>query len=162
MGSFKLDEKTKRKLEESGKKVTNKLADDAKKKLTDKYRSLIDQYYDDYTPRVDKHGIPYYQRTGNLYKSYRPYKKTNNTISYGGVQITADKMRDYSSVSGEIFSAQRLLDKYIYTTSLPSATWHGGDWHGGYGVMAGFSMSDELLSYRDYLFDYYTKKYSVK
>jgi hypothetical protein len=160
MGAFKIDEKTRNDLEKAGRKMANKLADDAKEKLVKKYISLINDYYEDYTPKVDKHGIPYYQRTLNLFNSYRPYKKNpHNTIYYGGVQITADKMYDYESISGEPFAAQSLLDKFIYTKD---GTWHGGDWHGGYGVKAKFSISGELLDYRDYLVQYYTKKYSVK
>ena len=156
MGSFKINDDTRKKLEKLGQKQANKLADDAKKKLIDKYIYLINAYYEDYEPKV-------YQRTLNLFNSYRPYKKNpHNTIYYGGIQIVADKMYDYYSLNDEPFSAQRLLDKYIYTTNLPSATWHGGDWHGGYGVMAGFSISDELLKYRDDLIKYYTKKYAVK
>lgn len=169
MGSFKLDESTKRKLEDIGRKEANRLADDAKKKLIDKYNFLINKFYKDYTPAKDRHGEFYYTRTFNLFKSYRAYKRNpHNTIYYGGVEITADRMNDYESIVigedglPETFPAERLLEKYIYTTSLPSATWHGGDWHGGYGVMAKFSIYNEMMKYKDYLIKYYTKNNGIK
>lgn len=156
--SFKISQNTINNLKEAGKKKANQLAEEAKTELMKKYRSLISDYYNDYTPKLDEHGQPYYHRTINLYKSYKPYKRnSHDTVYYGGVEISSEKMKDYHSVlDGSIFDAQRLLDKYIFTTTLPSATWHGGDWHGGYGVMAKFSIYEEILSYQDYLI----KKYS--
>ena len=163
MSTFKIDQKTIKSLEDEGKNVVNELADDAKEKLCSKYESLIDFYYADYMPKLDRKGNPYYIRTFNLYKSYRPYKRNpHNTIYYGGITVTADKMHDYSSFCGETFSAQRLLDKYIYTTTLPSATWHGGDWHGGYGKMNSFSIYKEMLNYQQYLIKYYTDNFGIK
>ena len=162
MGTFKLDDKTKKQIEKAGREEANRLANDAEKKLINKYVSLLNDYYEDYTPRTDKNGVPYYNSTFNLYKSYRAYKMNpHNTIVYGGVDITSDRMDDYHSITGETFSAQRLLDKYIYTSTLPSATWHGGNWNGGYGILAKFSIYDEMMKYKNFLIDYYTKNYGI-
>lgn len=162
-GVFKLDSGTKRELEELGRQEADRLANDAKDKLTKKYISLITDYYNDYTPKRNKYGKPYYVRTENLYRSYMPYKRNSgNHIFYGGVQISDNKMHDYKSLKGETFTAERLLEKYIYTATLPSATWHGGDWHGGYGVMADFSIYDEMMRYRDDLISYYIDNFSTK
>ena len=162
MGLFKIDDKTKKALENEGRKIANKLADDAKEKLCNKYIELIQAYYDYYDPNG-------YERTFQLFKSYRPYKNNpHNTIYYGGITITADKMKNYQTGyemrhnEKGTFSAQRLLDKYIYTTTLPSATWHGGDWAGGYGVMNSFSIYDEMMKYHQYLLRDYTEKCAVK
>jgi hypothetical protein len=158
MAKQKMDKGIRQKLEEYGKQKANELANDAEEKLVNKYISLIECYYDDYTPKLNKYGIPYYVRTFNLRKSYIPYKKTpfgNRSTYYGGVKITAERMNEYTSRNGDTFLAERLLDKYIYTTALPSATWHGGDWHGGYGVMAGFSIYYEMKVYQKKLINEY-------
>lgn len=161
--SFKIDQNTYKELEELGKKEASKMADDAKNKMVDKYVSLISSYYDDYTPKKDKYGKPYYIRTFNLFNSYSPYKKNpHNTIYYGGIHIHAGKMYDYYNKYDEVFPADTLLEKFIYTTEPPYSTWHGGDWHGGYGVKNSFSIYEEIHKYRDKLIDYYTKECSVK
>lgn len=153
----------KEQLEHIGREIAEKLANDAKEKLCSKYKSLLDAYYRDYIPSVNSNGVPYYVRTGNLYKSFSPYKRdSRKIIYYGGVSISADKMNNYHSINGKLFDAQRLLDKYIFTTTLPSGTWHGGDWHGGYGVMNSFSIYEEIIKYQNYLIDYYTKEYGIK
>lgn len=156
--------------------IANKLADDAKKKLTDYYASLIERYYsdNDYKLGVDKYGYTYYDRTYQLRKSYSPYKKwaSNNKHVEGGVYISADKMKDYDTRDNNKygkFAAEDLLSKFIIRENNPvfSAygsdwTWHGGDWHGGYGVPSKFSIYNELSRYRDNLLEDYKKgKYEI-
>ena len=163
MARFRINENLKKNLEKYGQEKAKELAQDAREKLSNHYMSLIDWYYVDYMPKLNKYGEPYYHRTFGLYKSYKKYyKNSHNSTYYGGVEITADKMNDYPSLNGEDFSAERLLDKYIYTSTLPSATWHGGDWHGGYGVMAKFSIYDEMNKYYNKLLKEYEQKCSVK
>lgn len=151
MGSFRLSQDFIDKIENECKKKAKNLAHEASEKLTAHYKSLLDWYYDDYEPKVDKNGNPYYVRTFNLYKSAHKYYKNNMDKFYGGVRIDGSTMRDYPGVRGISISGQRLLDKFIYAPTLPSATWHGGDWHGGYGEMASFSVYDEMQKYKDKL-----------
>lgn len=148
MGTFRLSQDFIDRIENECKEKAKALAHEASEKLTDHYISLLDWYYVDYTPKVDKHGNPYYTRTFNLYKSAHKYYKNRTDVFYGGVRIDGSTMKDYPGVRGEDISGQRLLDKFIYTTTLPSATWHGGDWHGGYGTMASFSIYDEMQKYK--------------
>lgn len=149
-------------LKKIAKDVANKIANEARKELCDKYKSLLDRYYSK-PPTLDKNGVPYYIRTKNLYKSYSPYKhELPRNRFVAGVYIHADKMKDYDSVKGSHdFSAERLLNKFIFVNPLSSPdfqsyTWHGGDWHGGYGWVENFSIYDEMFKYRDKL----VKKYS--
>ncbi len=160
MARFHIDERLRKNLEYFGQEKAKKLAAEAREKLTNHYVSLIDWYYSDYNPKLDKYGEPYYRRTFGLYKSFKKYyKNSHNIIYYGGVEITADKMHDYPSLNGEGFSAGTLLNKFIYNQD---GTWHGGDWHGGYGVMAGFSIYEEMNSYYESLLKEYQGRCSVR
>lgn len=160
MARFRINENLRKSLEKYGQEKAKELAQDAREKLSNHYMSLIDWYYVDYIPKLNKYGEPYYHRTFGLYKSYKKYyKNSHNSTYYGGVEITADKMKDYPSLNGEGFSAQALMDKFIYN---PSGTWHGGDWHGGYGIEAGFSIYDEMDKYYNKLLKEYEQKCSVK
>ena len=163
MARFHIDSKLRKNLEYFGQEKAKKLAQEARDRLSDHYLSLIDWFYSDAQPGVDKYGEPYYHRTFGLYKSFKKYyKNSHNSIYYGGVEITADKMKDYPSLNGEGFSAQRLLDKFIYVPNQPSATWHGGNWHGGYGVMAGFSVYNEMNDFHNKLLKEYQDRCSAK
>lgn len=156
MSEFKLNKNVKKILENAGRKKANELAEDAKSKLIEQYNILIDFYYADYMPKLDNNGIPYYIRTFNLYRSYRPYKRnSHNTIYYGGIEIESSKMRNYRSIKGETFYASSLLYKFIYNEN---GTWHGGDWHGGYGEINSFNIYKEMIKYRDNLINKYSGK----
>lgn len=146
MNKVKLSNDFKRKIEDECKKTAKNLAKECADKLTKKYISLIDWYYQDRPEGT-------YKRTYGLYDSgHRYYVASNNSLYfYGGVQIDASKMHDYINLKGETFTAERLLDKYIYVATQPSATWHGGNWYGGYGVKASFSLYNEIYKYRDKL-----------
>lgn len=57
-----------------------------------------------------------------------------------------------------------ILQEKINWTNLfgtQSATWHGGDWHGGYGNMNSFSIYNEIHKYRDELLKDFKKRCSV-
>lgn len=153
MGNFKLNQNFIKKIENECKEKAKNLAHEASEKLTDYYISLIDRYYSDYTPKLNKYGEPYYARTFNLYNSAHKYYKNGSTRFYGGVQINGSGMHDYPGIRNTPISGERLLYKYIYTPAMPSATWHGGDWHGGYGNMARFSIYYELEMYKLKLID---------
>ena len=75
-------------------------------------------------------------------------------------------MRDYDSVKGyKDFKAEDMLFKFIVPVrdlnypdrSKPYYTFHGGDWHGGYGEINSFNIYDEMIKYRDKLVDRYSK-----
>ena len=160
MARFHIDDKLRKNLEYFGQEKAKKLAQEARERLSEHYVSLIDWYYSDAKPGLDKYGEPYYHRTFGLYKSFKKYyKNSHNSIYYGGVEITADKMNDYPSLNGEGFSAKSLMDKFIYN---PSGTWHGGNWHGGYGVMAGFSIYNEMNDFYNKLLKEYQDRCSVR
>lgn len=153
-----MDELT-RKFKNISTEIANSIANDMQKKMCKRYEKLIDFYYADYAPKLDKNGVPYYIRTFNLYKSYSPYKKGTSQISvFAGIRIHGDKMRDYDSVKGyKDFKAEDMLFKFIVNETSPYNTYHGGDWHGGYGVLNSFSVYDEMIKYRDKLVDRYSK-----
>ena len=54
-------------------------------------------------------------------------------------------MKDYPGIRNDSISGQDLLSTYIYN---PSGTWHGGDWHGGYGVVTSFNIYNEMEKYK--------------
>ena len=163
MAGFHLDKNFKKNLEFFAQEKAKELAKEARERITNHYHSLIDRYYEDYEPKVDRHGVPYYIRTFGLYNSYREYyKNSHNSIYYGGIEVSGDKMRDYPGIRNQTITAQRLLYKYIYTPTQPSATWHGGDWHGGYGVMASFSLYNEIWNYRNNLIKEFQNRCSTR
>ena len=162
MGTFKLNDSFKKKIKKKCQKKASNLAKEAREKLTNQYIVLLDLYYADYQPKMNAYDVPYYERTFNLYKSaHRYYENSHNSSFYGGVRIDASEMKDYPGSRNQEISAQRLLDKFIYTQTQPSATWHGGDWHGGYGNMNGFSIYNEIHKYRDELLKDFKKRCSV-
>lgn len=129
------------------------LSVEIRKEMCDCYKSLIDRFYNDYTPTV-------YTRTYNLYNSYSPYfnKSTESTIGgvrtykiYAGIRVHSGMMHDYPAegLRRKPISAEDLLFKYIYDGEGQGYTWHGGNWWGGYGVSASFCIYDELIKKRD-------------
>ena len=157
-----------KRLEQLGKSKASALAEEASKKLTSHYVSLIDWFYADYSPKM-------YKRTFGLYNSYRKFNKNSQTVYYGGVIVSPDKMHDYEAdenpflidETGRIYgligrrdpiSASDLLSKFIYN---PEGTWHGGNMQGGYGLRASFNLYNEIHSYHEQLKDEYRKRCSV-
>lgn len=157
MGNFKLNENTIKSLQKAGHDKAKELASEVSKKMVDKYTSLIDWFYLDYTPNSF---IYYYDRTFNLYNSFIPYKKERSNRYYGGIKIAPNnKMHDYISRNEKTFKAEDLLEKFIFNTE---GTWHGGDWHGGYGKQNSFNIYYMMHKYRDELIKEYKNKYSFK
>lgn len=159
MGTFRLNDSFKKKIEKECQKKASNLAKEAREKLTNQYITLLDWYYADYQPKTNLYDVPYYERTFNLYKSaHRYYENSHNSSFYGGVRIDASGMKDYPGARGQSISAQGLLNTYIYN---PSGTWHGGDWHGGYGNVTSFNIYNEIHKYRDELLKDFQKRCSV-
>ena len=148
MGTFRLNQDFVKKIEKECQTKAKKMAQDASRKLTDYYISLLDWYYLDYQPALNKYDDPYYTRTFNLYKSAHKYYKNGTDRFYGGVRIDGTTMNDYPGKNGNGISGQNLLYKFIYN---PIDTWHGGNWHGGYGEQANFNIYKEMQQYRDEL-----------
>lgn len=161
MAIFHIDKKFRKNLEYFAKEKAKKMAIEARERLTDHYISLIDLFYCDAKPGLDKYGEPYYHRSFGLYNSFKKYyKNSHGVIYYGGVEITADKMKDYLSLDGNGFSGKNLLDKFIYNPVQSHETWHGGDWHGGYGIMASFSIYNEMDKFYNNLIKEFEKRCS--
>ena len=148
----KLSNSTRKQLRAIAEKQANKIAKEFEEKMCKKYESLIDLYYNE----PYQTNPPHYQRTGNLRRSYMPYLQTIGATVIGGIEIAGENMSDYgqrSKISGESY-----IEKFYFN---PSATWHGGDWHGGYGVMANFSVYDEMVNYYKDTVKDFRKRYGI-
>ena len=155
--SKKSNSKLNQKLTNAAKNTAKKLAKEAGKKLYDKYDSLMELFY----AEKSTSGRTTYDNTFNLFNSYDKYYFNQKTIYYGGIKITPEDMEDYPAipgVRGEFISAERLIDKFIYIPTRPSIAFHGGDYHGGYGIPASFSFYDEINYYRQILIQDYKGK----
>lgn len=148
----KLSADTKKQLRKIAEKQANKIAKEFEEKMCKKYESFIDWYYNE----PYQTNPPHYQRTDNLRHSYNPYLHIIGSTVIGGIEITGENMSDYgkrSKISGESY-----LEKFYFN---PLATWHGGDWHGGYGVMANFSVYYEMVNYYKDTVKYFKKRYGI-
>ena len=151
----KLSDSTRKQLRAIAQKQAEKIAKEFEEKMSKKYESLIDLYYGE----PYQTNPPHYKRTGNLRNSYIPYFNTINSTVIGGIEVTGENMKDYGrkkKLSGEDY-----LSHFYFSPNLPSATWHGGDWHGGYGVMAGFSAYSEMVNYYIDTVKDFRKRYGV-
>ena len=63
MARFHIDDKLRKNLEYFGQEKAKKLAQEARERLSEYYVSLIDWYYYDAKPGLDKYDEPYYNRT---------------------------------------------------------------------------------------------------
>ena len=148
----KLSDSTRKQLRAITQKQAEKIAKEFEEKMSKKYESLLDLYY----AEPYQTNPPHYKRTGNLRNSYIPYFNAIGSTVIGGIEITGQNMFDYgqrSKISGESY-----IEKFYFN---PSATWHGGDYHGGYGVMAGFSVYSEMVNfYKDTVKDF-RKRYGI-
>ena len=145
MGSFRLDQNFINKIEKQCQEKAKNLAHEASEKLTNHYITLLDWYYTDYQPKLNKYDEPYYIRTFNLYKSAHTYYKNATDRFSGGVRIVGTTMKDYPGIRNDSISGQDLLSTYIYN---PVGTWHGGDWYGGYGVAESVKIYNERKKYK--------------
>ena len=78
----------------------------ARDKLTEKFRSLIDDFYGEYDPKYYyRHGGSGYYSDG-LHKSYKKYYKNSHGVGgskYGGIEISAEFMdQDYDTSSSQV------------------------------------------------------------
>ena len=153
MGKFQLSPENKKKLREIAQKQAEKIAKEFEDKMCKKYTSLIAWYY----AEPYKTGEPHYQRTKNLEKSYLPYFKSSTSEVIGGIEITGDSMDNYKPD----FSGEDLLRGFFFVPGMPSVTWHGGNWHGGRGTMANFSVAEEMYKYYYDTVKDFRKKYDI-
>ena len=81
----------------------------------------------------------------------------NGSVYFGGVKIPGP-MESYPGISGTPITPWGFMSTYIYN---PAGTWHGGNYHGGYGEPASFSFYNELHKYHDDLKNEYRKRLSI-
>ena len=147
-----ISQELKKQLHAIAQKQAEKIAKEFEDKMTEHYRSVLDWYYGEPYQTNPTH----YERTSNLRNSYIPYFKSTNSSVIGGIEISGESMNDYgrkSKISGEDY-----VSKFFFN---PVGTWHGGDWHGGYGVPANFAAYNEMVNfYKDTVKDF-RKKYEI-
>lgn len=134
-------------LEKLEKIVNDYVVDYAKRynaELEKKYKSLIEKYYKELTP--DKHVRKY-----RLYDSYETYIDVGRGSVSFGIRITGEWMDDFQSIKGDeyIFKAQDWVDKFMLGDN--GMTYHGGDYHGGYGRRSKTSIYNTMVKYADEL-----------
>ena len=133
-------------------KQAEKIAKEFEDQMTEHYRSVLDWYYGE----PYQTNPPHYERINNLRNSYIPYFKSTNSSVISGIEISGESMNDYgrkSKISGEDY-----LSKFFFN---PLGTWHGGDWHGGYGVPANFNAYNEMVNFYKYIVKDFRKKYEI-
>nr|DAR50456.1 MAG TPA: hypothetical protein [Caudoviricetes sp.] len=142
----------KKQLHAIAQKQAEKIAKEFEDKMTEHYRSVLDWYYGE----PYQTNPPHYDRTNNLRNSYRTFMFISPKQVSSSFLISGDDMNDYgrkSKISGEDY-----LSKFFFN---PLGTWHGGDWHGGYGVPANFNAYNEMVNfYKDTVKDF-RKKYEI-
>ena len=136
-----LIEKFQEKLEEEMKAEAIRVANDYLDGYKKYYDSLIEKYYGEYTGRYD--------RTNNF-----KHSGTLNIDDFNDGFITASfivdrgKMDDYmpNKERKKKLSADRFISKFIFNEQN-NTTYHGGDWHGGYGRPASISFYGEMRKF---------------
>ena len=148
----KISPELKKQLHAIAQKQAEKIAKEFEDKMTEHYKSVLDWYYGE----PYQTNPPYYDRTNNLRNSYRTFMFISSKQVSSSFLISGDDMNDYgrkSKISGEDY-----LSKFFFN---PLGTWHGGDWHGGYGVPANFNAYNEMVNfYKDTVKDF-RKKYEI-
>lgn len=142
----------KKQLHAIAQKQAEKIAKEFEDKMTEHYISVLDWYYGE----PYQTNPPHYERTNNLRNSYIPYFKSTNSSVIGGIEISGESMNDYgkkSKISGEDY-----VSKFFFN---PVGTWHGGDWHGGYGAPANFNAYNEMINFYKYTVKDFRKKYEI-
>ena len=152
----KLSDSTRKQLRAIAQKQAEKIAKEFEEKMSKKYESLLDLYYSE----PYQTNPPHYKRTDNLRHSYRTFTFISNKEVSSSFIVSGQNMNDYGSKKYPL-TGERYLEKYFFSPTMPSATWHGGDYHGGYGVMAGFSAYSEMVNfYKDTVKDF-RKRYGI-
>lgn len=148
----KISSELKKQLHAIAQKQAEKIAKEFEYKMTEHYRSVLDWYYGE----PYQTNPPHYDRTGNLRNSYRIFMFISSEQVSSSFLISGDDMNDYgrkSKISGEDY-----LSKFFFN---PSGTWHGGDWHGGYGVPANFNAYNEMVNFYHNTVKDFRKKYEI-
>lgn len=142
----------KKQLHAIAQKQAEKIAKKFEDKMTEHYRSVLDWYYGE----PYQTNPPHYDRTNNLRNSYRTFMFISSKQVSSSFLISGDDMNDYgrkSKISGEDY-----LSKFFFN---PLGTWHGGDWHGGYGVPANFNTYNEMVNFYKNTVKDFRKKYEI-
>ena len=148
----KISPELKKQLHAIAQKQAEKIAKEFEDKMTEHYRSILDWYYGE----SYQTNLPHYERINNLRNSYIPYFKSTNSSVIGGIEISGENMNDYgkkSKISGEDY-----VSKFFFN---PLGTWHGGDWHGGYGVPANFNAYNKMVNFYHNTVKDFRKKYEI-
>lgn len=120
-------------IQKFGNNIAKNLAIEFREKLTSEYRYSVEQFYNSYSPLK-------YERTWQLYKSYRPYyRNPHGTRYHGGVEICTDKMKDTHVDSNEEVLGYAL------------SGWHGNP---NRGIYTPPYIYEHVINYRDVLFGY--------
>lgn len=111
--------------------------------LEKKYLSLIDNYYEEYTPSK------YTKRKYRLKGSYETYIDVGKGYIGFGIRITGEYIGKFWSAwtRGRYISGARYVERFI----TEDITFHGGDWHGGYGQKGNTSIYNAMTKYADEL-----------
>lgn len=148
----KISPELKKQLHAIAQKQAEKIAKEFEDKMTEHYRSVLDWYYGE----PYQTNPPHYDRTNNLRNSYRTFMFISSKQVSSSFLISGDDMNDYgrkSKISGEDY-----LSKFFFN---PLGTWHGGDWHGGYGVPANFNAYNEMVNFYHNTVKDFRKKYEI-
>lgn len=148
----KISPELKKQLHAIAQKQAENIAKEFEDKMTEHYKSVLDWYYGE----PYQTNPPHYERINNLRNSCIPYFKSTNSSVIGGIEISGESMNDYgkkSKISGEDY-----VSKFFFN---PLGTWHGGDWHGGYGVPANFNAYNEMVNFYKYTVKDFRKKYEI-
>lgn len=148
----KISPELKKQLHAIAQKQAEKIAKEFEDKMTEHYRSVLDWYYGE----PYQTNPPHYDRTNNLRNSYRTFMFILSKQVSSSFLISGDDMNDYgrkSKISGEGY-----LSKFFFN---PLGTWHGGDWHGGYGVPANFNAYNEMVNFYHNTVKDFRKKYEI-
>lgn len=147
-----ISQELKKQLHAIAQKQAEKIAKKFEDKMTEHYRSVLDWYYGE----PYQTNPPHYDRTNNLRNSYRTFMFISSKQVSSSFLISGDDMNDYgrkSKISGEDY-----LSKFFFN---PLGTWHGGDWHGGYGVPANFNAYNEMVNFYKNTVKDFRKKYEI-
>jgi len=107
-----LDEQIKNYVNSVASKTAGIIADD----LTDEASSSISDFYNDYEPKYYRRH--YYNLKENGFRRY--YRNPHNTIFYGGVELTPEKMDDlYNAPPEQVFNT--VMDGFHGVASMISS-----------------------------------------
>lgn len=86
--------------------IAANMAENAGTKIVNKYKYIIQNFYNDYTPK-------YYNRVKGLNRSYQPYYKKQNRYFEGGIILSEDGIDvEYDYGKNGIYAFDSFLDGY--------------------------------------------------